>query len=183
MTNYLNFLLYELGWFACVLGVAWGYQWLGISITLGLVAVHLWLARDRAVQIRLMGCAALLGVAVDTVQLWTGTFRYPGGQLVEWFPPPCMPVLWLQFATILRYCLNWLSGRYLLAGLLALAGAPLAFVAGQSLGAIEFLPPRWLHVGVLGAVWSMCVPLLVYISDRLSSSSEFEARYRWSVRA
>jgi hypothetical protein len=178
MTNLVNFLLYQLGWFACVLGVASGLQWLGIGLALGLVAVHLWLAKDRVIQFRLMGIAFLLGLFVDTVLLRTGVFFYPSGQPVAWLPPPCMPVLWLQFATIFRYCLHWLKGRFLLSGLFGLIGAPLAFLAGESFGAIEFPPPSWLHIGILGVVWSLCVPFLVCLADRLPRGNGSEPGYR-----
>jgi hypothetical protein len=89
-----------------------------------------------------------------------------------------MTVLWIQFATTFRYSLSWLGGRYLVAGIFGLTGAPLAFFAGESLGAVSFQPPRFLHFGILAGLWSVAIPLLFYLSDRISSATLQPAAYR-----
>ena len=93
MSRFLNLVFYQLGWFACVLGIAWHSQWLGISIAMCLVAFHILLAADRLVQIKLGLTAAVFGLIVDTVQLWAGVFLLPRGSVVAWLPPPGIVVL------------------------------------------------------------------------------------------
>ena len=183
MSRFVNFLFYQTGWFACVLGAAWGFQWLGVGIALCLVSAHFWLATDRILQIKLALIAAAIGLLVDCTQLWAGVFAFSRGRVLDWLPPPFMTVLWIQFATTFRYCMSWLSGHYGLGAGFGLLGAPLAFYAGERLGAIEFLSPRPLHFAVLGCLWSLVVPLLVYISDRLASHSAPTPHYRWHVGA
>lgn len=183
MSRFVNFLLYQTGWFACVLGAAWGCQWLGICIALCLVGTHFWLAMDRALQMKLSLIAAALGLLVDCTQLWAGVFTFSQGRVLSWLPPPFMTVLWIQFATTFRYCMSWLSGRYRWGAGFGLLGAPLAFYAGERLGAIEVLSPRPLHFAVLGCLWSLVVPLLFYISDRLASNATSTPNYRWLVGA
>jgi hypothetical protein len=178
MGRFINFLLYQTGWFACVLGAAWDFQWLGVCIALCLVGIHFWLATDRTLQIKLALVATALGLLVDCTQLWAGVFTFSRGRVFAWLPPPFMTVLWIQFATTFRYCMSWLSGRYRLSAAFGLLGAPLSFYAGERLGAIEFLSPRPLHFAVLGCLWSVVVPLLVYISDRLASPSALTPKYR-----
>ncbi len=177
----INFCLYQSGWFACVLGLAWGFQWTGISIALILVGVHFWLAMDRALQIKLTLFAAAWGLMIDSVQMWLGVFTFPDGKLVAWLPPPSITVLWLQFATTFRYCLHWLGGRYALSGLFGFLGAPLAFFAGERLGAIEFLAPRIPHFTVLAVLWLVSVPLLVLVSDRLGAGAGSDGEPRYSI--
>lgn len=179
MSRFVNFLLYQTGWFACVLGVAWGFQWLGVCTALCLVGTHLWLAMDRAVQMKLSLIAAALGLVVDCTQLWIGVFAFSPDRVVSWLPPPFMTVLWIQFATTFRYCMSWLSERYGLSAGFGLVGAPMAFYAGERFGAIEFLSPRLFHFAVLGCLWSIVVPTLVYISDRLASQAVSVPKYRW----
>ena len=183
MTGLVNFVLYQTGWFACVLGAAWGFQWLGIGIALSLVVAHLWLAADRHLQTKLALLAAALGLIIDSAQLWAGVFSFPLGGILDTLPPPFMTVLWMQFATTFRYCMSWLSGRYGLSAGFGFLGAPLAFYAGERLGAIEFLSPRLLHFAVLACLWSFAVPLLVFASDRLAARSAPAASYRWRARA
>ena len=81
----------------------------------------------------------------------------------------------------IRYSMRWLSGRYLLGACFGLVGAPLAFFAGERLGAIEFLSPRIKNYSVLGLLWSLSVPLLVFISDRMASRVAVVPTYRWPV--
>jgi hypothetical protein len=181
MASFVNYLLYQLGWLACVLGTAWGFPWLGVCLALGLIGVHLSLAEDRKNQIAIAIVSGLVGMIIDSAQLWAGVFSFPRGVVIDALPPPFMTVLWMQFATTFRYCMSWLSGRYVLSSLFGLIGAPIAFFAGERLGAIEFLPPRLAHFASLGFVWCLAVPLLVYISDRLASQGAAESTYRWHL--
>jgi hypothetical protein len=150
-----------------------------MSIALCLVGVHLWLATDRAMQVKLALVAASIGLVVDTAQLWGGMFVFQHGVVVTWLPPPWMSVLWMQFATTFHYSMRWMSRRYVLSACFGLAGAPLAFFAGERLGAIEFLPPRVAHYTVLAFAWSVTIPLLIYISDHFAARRPFAASYRW----
>lgn len=133
---------------------------LGVALALGLVAIHLWLAYDRTTQFKIVLFTAVLGLLIDSLQLWCGIFTFSEGIVVPWLPPPWMTVLWIQFATTFRYCLSRLNNRPFLSSFFGLIGAPLAFFAGERLGAITFLTPRILHFGVLALIWSFAVPLL-----------------------
>jgi hypothetical protein len=178
MARTLNFLLYQIGWFACVLGAAYSRPALGITIALFLVGVHLYLMTERANQAKLLIVAFGVGLIVDTTLLALDTYRFRSGMVLSWLPPAWMSVLWIQFATTFRYCLDWLSGRYAISSLLGLAGAPLAFLGGERLGAISFLEPRLINLLMLGVLWSVAIPLLIFASDRIHAGSELAASYR-----
>ena len=79
-------------------------------------------------------------------------------------------------------CKCWLRRRYLLAAALGLTGGPLAFLAGERLGAVSFLPPRVSHLLLLGLCWSVARPLLVYFTDRLFGSDRTKCFYPWLRR-
>ena len=179
MIRFINFVLYQTGWFCCVLGAAWQIPWLGMSIALALIGIHLWLSTDRTVQLKLLFVAAVFGLAVDSTQLWAGVFAFSSGVIVEWLPPPWMTILWMQFATTFHYSMRWLSRRYMLSACFGLAGAPLAFFAGERLGAVEFLQPRVMHYAALALLWSVAVPLLIYVADCLLARGQTAASYRW----
>ena len=178
MVRALNFLLYQIGWFACILGAAYARPWQGIALALSLVAVHLWLATNRLGQIKILAAAAGIGLLVDSVLLLAGVFTFPNGMFVAWLPPLWMSVLWIQFATTLQYCLKSLSGHYWRRSMLGLLGAPLAFLGGERSGAVAFLPPRFAHLVMLGAVWCVAIPALIYASDQLQSKSRLPNGYR-----
>lgn len=178
MSRTLNFLLYQIGWFACVWGATSSHPSLAIAVAVGLVAVHMGLTTQPISQSKLLMASFAIGLTVDTTLLAIGVCQFPTDSFVVWLPPVWMSILWIQFATTLRYSLLWISGRYGLAALLGLVCAPLAFLAGERMGAIQFLDPRVTSVGMLGLFWSAAMPLLVYVSDRLHASEKTITGYR-----
>ncbi len=182
MNVLVNFLLYQTGWFAIVLGAGSGHPWLGCSIAALLVAVHFAMVERRSRHLVLAAIACLLGVTLDSVQLAIGVFQFPSGTVIDGLVPPWIAVLWIQFATILPFCLRWLSGRYWLAASLGLVGGPLAFAAGERLGAVTFLEPRGLHFLMLSVAWALALPALVLLSDRIVESGPQGAYYAWAAR-
>ncbi len=178
MVRVLNFVLYQIGWFACVLGAAYAAPWLGISVALSLVAIHLWLATDRLNQFKLLIAATCVGLVVDSILLTLGVYQFPSGMLVAWLPPLWMSVLWMQFATTFQYCLNWLSGHYVVSAVFGFVGAPLVFLAGQRLGAVSFLPPLGVNLMLLAVLWGVAIPVLIYMSDRIHAAQRLPASYR-----
>jgi hypothetical protein len=53
----VNFVGFQSGWFACVLGAAAGCPWLGLVVVAGVVALHLALRRPRGPELRLLLCS------------------------------------------------------------------------------------------------------------------------------
>ena len=45
LSSLTNVVLYQTGWFACVLGAAWGWGSAGAALALALTALHLMLAQ------------------------------------------------------------------------------------------------------------------------------------------
>lgn len=175
----VNFVLYQVGWFCCVLGAAWNVPWIGTVLASTLVVVHFCLAYHRSSQFILVLAAAAIGLIVDTSLLWCGAFRFPSGMVVTWLPPPWMSVLWMQFATTLHYSLGWLTRSLRGSTVLGLIGAPLAFFGGEKLGAIEFLPPRGWHYLYLAIMWAVAIPTLAAVARHLQANTSATAGYRY----
>ena len=47
LSSIANAVLHQTGWFACVLGAAWGWGATGAALALALTALHLVLAQQR----------------------------------------------------------------------------------------------------------------------------------------
>lgn len=165
-TRVLNFVLYQSGWLCCVLGAANGRPWLGAGIGLVPVLAHLGLARRRGEEASLMLGALALGIVVDTLHMRMGTLSFQGGLLVSGFPPPWLLLLWLQFASTLRYCLSWLLGRYVLGAVLGFVAGAVAYWAGVRLGAATFGVDTAHGLLRIGLSWGICLPLLLIIAQR-----------------
>ena len=65
----VNYALYQIGWFACVLGGASHRPWTGCLIALTLVGVHLTRSLERSIEVRLMALATAVGAIVEMGQI------------------------------------------------------------------------------------------------------------------
>jgi len=171
----LNLLLYQLGWFSCLLGAAWGYSLQGAFLASLLTAIHLILVEERRSELRVLLLACLIGVLVDSLQQALGVLRFSGNERWPLRLPLWVFVIWAQFATLFRFTLHWLRGHTLLAALLGAVGGPIAYWSGVRLGAAEFGSNPTLSLVVLAIVWGGVTPLLLHLSHRFNPR---EGRYR-----
>ncbi len=165
-----NAVIYQVGWFACVLGAAWGRGTAGAVVALILVGLHLTLAQRPALELPVLAAAGVIGIAADSLHAAFGVLEFSGhtgGSLA----PLWIVALWIQFGTVLHFCMRWLSGSYLLASCLGLIGGPVSFLAGERLGAAAFGEPRMASLTILALTWSLALPSLVMIADRVSPGS------------
>ncbi|MCB0345702.1 MAG: DUF2878 family protein [Bdellovibrionales bacterium] len=159
----LNFILFQISWFVCVLGAASGYPVVG-PILVGLV-----LAFESKVYEdfpkRLLGyiTVALIGVCIDLIAFRSGAFSFtsPSYGIVGY--PLWMISLWFAFATTFQSSLSWLKGRYVLLSLFGLTGGPLAYYSAAQLGAVV-LSQTGMAFGltVIGIAWAVITPLSFY---------------------
>lgn len=178
-TTALNYAIYQAGWFACILGAAWRYEDAGVSIAVGLVAVHLWLSRERGVELRLMASALGVGVLVESVQVAASTYDAASSVFPPGTPPAWLLVLWTQFATTFRYSLNGILRRPLRAALFGAIGGPLAFFAADRLDALALLPPVGTGLGRVSLLWTAALLLFSWLTRR--SPSDEAPVYRYTL--
>lgn len=167
----INIVSFQLGWFACVLGAARGSPWFGPLLVALVLALHLRLTQDRVGEVRLLVFAGLAGFLLDSAQAAAGTFSFPTAAVptwwnLPWLSPPWMVALWPNFATTLHTSLAWLVGRYRLAALLGVLGGPLSYYAGARLGALSFPQELVTSLLVIGLVWAIALPTLLWVSER-----------------
>jgi hypothetical protein len=163
----LNFLMYQAGWLTCVIGASMEVGGPAAFFACLLVFTHIGLATERTVELQLALAALLVGCVVDGICIRAGVLRFADRGLLPALPPFWMTVLWMQFATTLRYSLSWLQGRLLTAAIFGLVGAPAAFLGGARLGAVELPGPVSRGLLILGTLWAFAMPLLVWLSRRL----------------
>ena len=154
-TQLVNYTLYQIGWFACVLGGAAHRPWTGLLIALLLIGVHLALSTERSLDVRLVVLAAAVGTVAEMVQIASGTYRFTSGTLTDALPPPWLVAMWGQFATTFRYGVRPVITRPIRAALFGAAGGPLSFLAGERLGAVTLLPPLTDGLLRLSIIWAI----------------------------
>lgn len=167
LKNLANFILFQAGWFACVLAAADGRIWLAPFAVLLVVALHLFFISrptDRRRELGFILLVGLFGMLADSGLRKLGATHYPTSN-AGW-PPGLAPVwvgaLWSLFATLPCHSLGWLRGRPLLTAVLGAVGGPLSYLAGTRLGATGLGDHSLLTFGALGIEYALLTPLLLH---------------------
>ena len=170
-----NFLLFQLGWLACVLGGTGEWHWLGTFLVLGIVMFHLTLASRPHAELLLIATALVIGAFWDSLLTWTDVLEYQHGIIHSNLAPHWIIAMWALFATTLNVSLRWLKGRWMLAAIFGAVGGPLAYYAGYRLGAVE-MPDQILALISLAVGWCLLMPLLMYLSSLLDGYSHIKSK-------
>jgi hypothetical protein len=160
-----NFVLFQIGWFACVLSAAAHQPWFGILVTTAVVVTHVLRAPMPKAELQLVFLALVLGLVFDSLLVWQGWLQYSSGIVFPNVAPYWIVALWGLFATLLNVSLRWMRGRWVIAVLFGAAGGPAAYYGGLRLGALEFANmPAGLMALAIG--WAVLTPLLLALSSR-----------------
>lgn len=161
----LNVVLFQAGWFACVLSAAQGQPWIGAAAAAVIVAWHTLRAPRPAPEFTLVALVVLLGALWDSVLVMLGWIAYPSGTLIQGAAPHWILALWALFATSLNVSMRWLKQRLLLAALLGAISGPLSYWAASRLGAAVLVEPLPIVIA-LAAGWALIMPALMWLSMR-----------------
>lgn len=159
-----NFILFQLAWFACVLGAAKAMPWLGVGVTLIILGWHFYRAKQAKPEISLMLTALFIGAIFDQSMLTLRLIEYQAHGWSTWpwsdyIVPVWILALWLAFASTLNVSLAWMHDHYLTAVLFGAAGGPLAYLAAEKLGAVTVSSTSAYIALAIG--WGVITPLLV----------------------
>jgi hypothetical protein len=167
----INILVYQLCWFACILGGANGMPLLGVAMVMLAGAYHLFNAPVPRSEFLLMVIVAVIGGAWDSLLVAMGWLVYPSGTLVAGTAPYWMVALWAAFAMTFNVSLRWFKQHLALAALFGAVGGPLAYLAGEGLGGVVFTSyPAGL--GALALGWTLLMPLMLLIAKHFDDVSQ-----------
>ncbi len=160
-----NLIAFQIGWFACVLGGAYGQPWAGTALALTIAVVHLASSARPGDEARLLAIATALGAAWDSALVALGWVSYSAGTLLPGTAPVWIVAMWTLFATTLNVSLNWLKNRHLAAAAFGAVGGPLAYYAGMKLGAVRFAD-LGIAMAALALGWAVILPALLRLGQR-----------------
>lgn len=167
-----NLIVFQCGWFACVLAAAHDYPWLGTAAAMLIVGWHLYRLPRPATGLALILLCGLLGLVLDSLPVALGLLHYHSGMLISDLAPNWIIAMWLLFATLPNISLRWLRGHMALAAGLGAVGGPLAYYAGIRLGAASFTEPAWQALLLLAANWAIAMPLIMALASRFDGTAE-----------
>ena len=163
MAKFWNFVLFQVGWFACVLGAANRQVLWAVLGTLAYIAFHAWRSPFPRAEMRLLIKALIFGMIADSLIMHLGYIDFLDSWPSPYLSPLWMWTLWLLVATTVNGSLSWLRGRPILAGILGAICGPLSYEAGIRLGAGTWGPGGSLISFILLAlVWGLAIPLFFY---------------------
>jgi len=131
MALLVNFIGFQVGWFACVLGAANDKELLGMIIALGIVIYHVVNQGDSRKELKLVLAATVIGLLWETWVLNLNILRYPSHPEALFWAPTWLIMMWALFATTINLSMGWLKDRWVLAVFMGAIFGPLAFVAGE----------------------------------------------------
>ena len=101
-------------------------------------------------------------------QIAAGTYRFTSGTVIDALPPPWLLAMWAQFATTFRFSLRSVIARPVPAMLFGVAGGPIAFLAGDRLGAVTLLPPLAYGLCRLSISWAIALMIFSAVVRRVT---------------
>lgn len=163
----VNFLAFQAGWFASVLGAAQNMPWVGPMVVLAVVVLHLRAATRPDLEAGLLVASGIIGLYFDSLLVALGWVTYPSGLFSNSFAPYWIVTMWVLFATTLNSSMGWLRGRLSLAAVLGAFAGPMSYIAGAKLGGIEFVD-RGGALLFLALGWAAAMPLLLVLAEKLN---------------
>lgn len=155
----LNFLLFQIGWFACLLvGMPW---LLGICSVL-LMAHFIWVVPKQSVwlEVSLLFKVLVVGFCLELLYLYVDVLVRSDGVLI---PPVWLLLIWVLFATTFSYSLRWLRKKLYLSAIFAAIAAPLSYYAGVNLNSLmSFNSDIFFSVALIAVSWAITFPFLLW---------------------
>lgn len=159
-----NLVMFQLGWFFCAYGAAQDMPWLAFLVVPPVLIWHMSHAYQKWQEVRLLLALLVLGLVLDQTLLLLGFVGFPYAGMPPGWLPPWMLMLWLLFGTTLNVTLRWARSSLWLQILFGALGGPLAYYAGQQLGAIRL--PQEASLLAIGCAWAVAFPLAIALAKR-----------------
>ena len=153
----LNAALFQLGWFACVLGG----DFIAVVVTATILFAHGQLFVLARREWLLIVGVALVGIFLDGVWVFSGVLDFPQAQSII---PIWLVCLWVIFATSLCHSFYWLQRRLVLASLLGAMAGPSSYLAGAAMAGVVIAEPRVISIAAISIAWSLLFPLGLFIA-------------------
>ncbi|MCK6445017.1 MAG: DUF2878 domain-containing protein [Planctomycetes bacterium] len=164
-----NFALFQVVWFACVLGAANDALAVGLGVAGAALVAALLLSDARARDGWLVLCVGFGGFWIDTLEIALGVYTAPGARLFEAATPWWFVVLWAGFATTLCSSFAWALTRPWLAVALGAVAGPIAYLSGERLGALTLGEPKARALAILAVAWALALWASIKLARRLDA--------------
>ncbi|MDH5368610.1 MAG: DUF2878 domain-containing protein [Gammaproteobacteria bacterium] len=160
----INIILFQVGWFACVLTAASSLPYFGAFISLVILGTHVFISKQYRQELRMIFIAMMIGFIWDSLLVSIGWITYQSGMVFDFMAPYWIVLMWALFAITINSSLSWMKEKLALASLFGAIAGPLAYYAGVKLGAVYFIYELNALVA-LSIGWAVFTPLLLKLSE------------------
>ena len=160
----INFILFQSIWFILILAEA-HESFYGLVIGFLLILVQYWHGKLMVPDFKLILASVIVGFAHDTSLNYFKFIQY-NIDFNTYYSPFWIIGLWISFALTINHSLAWLGNKKLLQMIFGLIGGPLAYIAGEKLGAIYMINTMTLYA--LALSWACITPLLFQFKKKVS---------------
>lgn len=176
MKNLVNFVAFQMVWFAAVIGASKGFWWPGPVAVVVFAIAHL----SSPMRVRgdglLIAVALLLGVIIDSVYAYSGVLSYAAPFPSTQLAPLWILALWVGFALTLNHSLAYLAHRPVIAAVAGAIVGPISYwSAGRAFGAVTLGEPVWRSVLALSTGWLAAMLVLSVVARRSVEPSTIAA--------
>jgi len=161
----INAMLFQITWFACVIGSAKGLFWPALLACSILAIYQLHPARRYYSDFKLVALSIIMGLIVDTIWIQSDLMVFTDPRPSSNVAPAWIILLWIAFALTINHSLAWLKAHPILPVVMGLLGGPLSYLAGLKLSAVEFHADTVQITVCLGLAWALSLVILVKASE------------------
>lgn len=160
---WVDLVVFQAAWFACVSGAAHGWPELGMAAVAAALWRHALLSRARRADAVLLAACLAVGALWDTLLARSGLLAYASPWPGPGVAPAWILALWALLATALREPLRALHARPVLAALAGAVGGPLSYWSAIRLGAGQVGAPVVATLA-LACGWAVITPALTTLA-------------------
>jgi len=160
-----NIFGFQVSWWICVLGVKYGWPYLGPTMMAIYLLIHLYYFRVNQSEIIFIILVGFIGTIVDTIFLQSSLIIYYG-LTVSYIAPIWIIAMWLGFAATMNHSFSWVNGKWLIAFIIGAIFGPLSYIAGIKFDAL-FFQETIFSILILAIVWGLIVPLLFLLNNKI----------------
>lgn len=168
MNSIANAVVFQLAWFAAVIGAGHGHAWPGVAAVAAFALLQLGTTpATRAADLKLIVLAAAIGFGLDSLFVSSGLLTYRGAWPSASLAPAWIVALWVNLALCLNHSLRWLQPRPWLAATLGAVASFTSYLgAARGWQAVAFAAPAALTHAIVAACWALALPLLCVAARR-----------------
>jgi len=172
MKKIFNIIGFNIVWWSCVLGAVYHYPYIGPTLCLFFIFIHVKYIAINNTELRLIIYTSIVGTLVDTSFIMTNLLHYEGGYGENILIAPLwITSMWAGFATCINHSMGWLKGKNFVGFILGVIFGPLAYITGEKFNVINFNSSIELTITTLALVWGIAIIAIYIMNDQLNNES------------